>query len=396
MNVALVQESVDAQRGGAETSTLEMARCLAAQGATVTIVAAGDASAAAETGSSDVRILPVRAGGSSKAARTRAFLAAAEAACRSGGFDVVHALAPLASADVYQPRGGTYVETIERTLAVTRNPLVRALKSVGRRFNGRQQLLLRAERELLTRRPPPIVAAVSRYVGRQVVEQYGVSAERVRVIFNGVATKRVDEASRAGERTRLRTQWGAGDETFVWLLVAHNFQLKGVREAIAALQHAYDWLLTGPSWRLAIVGRGEIDRYATIAAERNMQRYVHFAGAASSIGACYAAADGLLHPTWYDPCSRVVLEALCEGLPVVTTRWNGAAEAIREGLDGAVVAAPSDAKALAEAMQRAASREVRLEARRNAAARREELSMSRHARELIALYEEVLREKKTP
>ena len=40
----------------------------------------------------------------------------------------------------------------------------------------------------------------------------------------------------------------------------------------------------------------------------------------------YFAADFLVHPTFYDPCSLVVLEALACGLPIITTRYNGASE----------------------------------------------------------------------
>ena len=43
----------------------------------------------------------------------------------------------------------------------------------------------------------------------------------------------------------------------------------------------------------------------------------------------YFAADFLVHPTFYDPCSLVVLEALACGLPVITTRANGASELLR-------------------------------------------------------------------
>ena len=33
----------------------------------------------------------------------------------------------------------------------------------------------------------------------------------------------------------------------------------------------------------------------------------------------YFAADFLVHPTFYDPCSLVVLKALACGLPIITT-----------------------------------------------------------------------------
>ena len=48
----------------------------------------------------------------------------------------------------------------------------------------------------------------------------------------------------------------------------------------------------------------------------------------------YAAADVFVHPTWYDPCSLVTLEASAAGLPVITTHFNGASEMMRDGVEG--------------------------------------------------------------
>ena len=55
---------------------------------------------------------------------------------------------------------------------------------------------------------------------------------------------------------------------------------------------------------------------------------------------CYFVSDFLVHPTFYDPCSHVVLEAMTCGLPVITTRYNGASELLhppREGFEGSKV-----------------------------------------------------------
>ena len=66
----------------------------------------------------------------------------------------------------------------------------------------------------------------------------------------------------------------------------------------------------------------------------------------------YFAADFLVHPTFYDPCSLVALEALACGLPVVTTRYNGASELLSPPADGLVIDDPHDAPALAAALVR--------------------------------------------
>ncbi|HEX8678982.1 MAG TPA: glycosyltransferase family 4 protein, partial [Chthoniobacterales bacterium] len=65
----------------------------------------------------------------------------------------------------------------------------------------------------------------------------------------------------------------------------------------------------------------------------------------------YAAADVYVQPTWYDPCSLVTLEAAACGLPVITTRYNGASELMHDGLDGYVLEDPHDVATLAARMQ---------------------------------------------
>jgi UDP-glucose:(heptosyl)LPS alpha-1,3-glucosyltransferase len=65
----------------------------------------------------------------------------------------------------------------------------------------------------------------------------------------------------------------------------------------------------------------------------------------------YAAADVFVHPTWYDPCSLVTLEASSCGLPVVTSRFNGAAELMTDGKEGFVLHDPGDVATLAARMK---------------------------------------------
>jgi UDP-glucose:(heptosyl)LPS alpha-1,3-glucosyltransferase len=69
---------------------------------------------------------------------------------------------------------------------------------------------------------------------------------------------------------------------------------------------------------------------------------VRFLGYCPDTRDCYFAADFLVHPTFYDPCSLVVLEALACGLPVVTSRFNGASELLSPPREGYVIDDPHD------------------------------------------------------
>jgi UDP-glucose:(heptosyl)LPS alpha-1,3-glucosyltransferase len=64
------------------------------------------------------------------------------------------------------------------------------------------------------------------------------------------------------------------------------------------------------------------------------------------------AADIFVHPTFYDPCSLVLLEALACGLPAITTRFSGAAELMQSGVHGFVLPDPADSRMLAKTMGR--------------------------------------------
>jgi UDP-glucose:(heptosyl)LPS alpha-1,3-glucosyltransferase len=65
---------------------------------------------------------------------------------------------------------------------------------------------------------------------------------------------------------------------------------------------------------------------------------------------CYANGDVLVLPTYYDACSLVVFEAMACGLPCITTKTNGAAGIITDGLDGFILDHPPQPGELANKM----------------------------------------------
>ena len=105
----------------------------------------------------------------------------------------------------------------------------------------------------------------------------------------------------------------------------------------------------------------------------------------------YAAADFFVLPTFHDPCSLVVFEALAMGLPVISTRANGACDVIEDGMHGFVMEDAADVGALAAAMGKLTDPEAR---RRMSAAcleLRGLISHARHVDELVEIYGRVTR-----
>jgi UDP-glucose:(heptosyl)LPS alpha-1,3-glucosyltransferase len=105
----------------------------------------------------------------------------------------------------------------------------------------------------------------------------------------------------------------------------------------------------------------------------------------------YAAADVYVHPTWYDPCSLTVIEALAGGIPVITTRFNGASEFLTEGQEGFVIADPADTVALAEKMRVLLDPELRFTMGADARRLAIKHTFEQQTAEFLSLYDEVVR-----
>jgi UDP-glucose:(heptosyl)LPS alpha-1,3-glucosyltransferase len=142
--------------------------------------------------------------------------------------------------------------------------------------------------------------------------------------------------------------------------------------------------------RLIIVGRdpAAAEGYVRHASLRGVAPMVSIVPDDREIFRWYSAADVCVLLSWYDPCSRVVLEATRWGVPSITTEFNGAAEIIKRGC-GMVVPSPSNRDAVAAAMEAMSDDKRRSEMSQNCLAIAPSLSMKRHVDELIKIYQEV-------
>lgn len=384
MKIALVIERMEAWRGGAETSTLQYAQSLKDAGCEVHLVTASRGQPPAGI---TLNMLP--GSNFNRAWATYSFHQKARKLILADNFDVVHAVAPFAGANLYQPRSGTVVETIERNLALC-PPGKRPWKRLFNRLNTRQQLLLRLEQKMLTANPGPVVVAISDYVTRQLTEHYHLPASRIRQVFNAVDTTllTLPEAEKKANRQAIRTLYHLADHEVVLLCVAHNFKLKGVAPLLTAVGQILSAQPQLPL-KLLIIGRDNPVPHLQHAERLGIAERVQFVGSTERMPAFYHASDVLVHPTYYDPCSRVVLEALAAGLPCITTRHNGAGEIMGNGRGGLVISDADCIPELAEAIGRMTDVLFRKNCSVSAGALAETLSMTRHVSEMLEVYQEL-------
>src|SRR5207247_6268443 len=105
-----------------------------------------------------------------------------------------------------------------------------------------------------------------------------------------------------------------------------------------------------PPFRLLVCGNDRTGPFEREAARLGIGRHVRFVGQFPDIRTAFFSGDFLLHPTFYDPCSLVVLEALACDLPVITSRYNGASELMHPPQEGFIVNNLHDPTELANVM----------------------------------------------
>ena len=381
MKIALVIERMDVSRGGRETSTSQVASALAAAGHEVVILC--------QRGEVDSKGVEVRQSGTigwSRTARARNFIQAVRETIHRERFDIVHSMLPLPGADVYQLRGGT-VPGQARAGLRRRTPPGRLLAKWTQRCNRHRALMSQMESGVMAD-PKTHLLAVSEMVAAEVREFYGRS-QNLHVVYNAVDIPQADAELQADWRQKLRFSLGLGSGDVLLVVVANNFELKGVAQTIEALSGLHRLQPNLPI-RLAIVGRhpAEAEGYVRLAGLRSVGPLVHVVPPTREIFRWYSAADICVLLSWYDPCSRVVLEATRWGLPSITTAFNGAAEVLAGG--GIVVSSPAATKEVVAAMNAMVDPAVRQAMSRQCLQIAPKLTMQRHVDELLKLYKEIL------
>ena len=354
LKIALVIFHADPARGGAERYTLDLAAALARAGHDVTLLASTFSPIPGGG-----RSASLQASGGTRVSRYLRFLDSLDTHLSSHRYDIVHAMLPVRQCDIYHPHAGIAVQSIAAGSHLSR---------LGNRFNARRRRFAAVERALLDQSSPPIVLCLSDYIRQSLLRSYPLPAAKAATLFNAVDLQRFDGTSRTG---------GGGA-----LMIAQDFERKGLKETIRALANT-------PNCLLVVVGRDNARRYKKLAASIGVGDRVQFAGATSDPRPFYRAADFFVLPTKHDPCSLVVLEALAMGVPVISTRFNGACEIMADGVHGYVLDDPMDIDALTTAMKNLNEPSTRAAMSNACLELRPALSYERHLQTLLEIYQRV-------
>jgi UDP-glucose:(heptosyl)LPS alpha-1,3-glucosyltransferase len=318
--------------GGAERFVERALAALRSQGTDVTIVAR---SWQGQPGPGFLRCNPFFVG---RTWRDAGFARCVRHLIDEGRFDLVQSHERIAGCHIFRAGDGVHATWLDlRDQARGGSSRLATALSPWHRYT------LAAEAAMF--RHPNLRAVIcnSRMVKADIARRFGVTDDKLHVIYNGVDLEHFQPCLRAAQRQPLRQALAIDDARPVILFVGSGFERKGVPALLRALAQ-----MRRRDALLLVVGRDSGQRKMMALAERlGVAERVRFLGGQQDVRPYYGAADCFALPTVYDPMPNAALEALACGLPVVTSTTSGAAELIQPGVNGQVGAA-GDIQGLAD------------------------------------------------
>lgn len=381
MNIAFCYENVLPARGGCETYIADLARRLVAEGHEVHLYACrwypADLPAA-------LQYHPLPPPGGRRWLRPWRFGAACLEALKDARHQVSIGFDKTWGLDILYPQGGLHAASAEHNLGKYRRPLARTLARWVKRLDLAHWSYSRLERQQYLSARRPLIIVNSNMVQRHFAHYYGVAPADVRVVRSAIDPARFNEQDRPRRRLEWRQHWGIGTEETVALFVAMNYRLKG----LDPLLRAVSLMPARKPFRLVVAGNSQTGPYERLAHRLGIRDRVCFVGPRRDMDNCYFAADFLVHPTFYDPCSLVVLEALACGLPVITSRFNGARELMDPPREGYVIDDPHDHQHLAWCLSQLQEPSRRIPCAQSARRAGARWTFEHHYRQMVQVFTE--------
>jgi UDP-glucose:(heptosyl)LPS alpha-1,3-glucosyltransferase len=234
--------------------------------------------------------------------------------------------------DCYRAGDGVHKLWLERRVA--HEPGWRAF---FRFANRKHTELLELERNLLQRGGARHVIVNSHMVQKEIINEFAYQEDNITVVYNGLPD--ICFKSKPHSRADMRRAWDLREQDVALLFAGSGWDRKGLKYAIQAIGR-----ISNPNVRLLVAGTGK--------KQRQNPSNVRFLGPVTYMRSLYFATDTFVLPTAYDPFSNACLEALSQGLPVITTATNGFSEIIASGVHGEVIERADDVDSLHQAIEK--------------------------------------------
>lgn len=186
---------------------------------------------------------------------------------------------------------------------------IKQVSQIKRALDGfhRQKLLF--ERQTLTHQNLKKVIVNSEFIGHSVIKRYGFPQNKIHLIRNIVTSRFLEHDPSVLIR----------DDKL--LFVGSGWDRKGLSKAIQAFS------LLPSCWSFDVIGVDKaLKKYKKLADNLGVLGRINFLGAFPVTPDVYAKASVLIHPALYEPFPNVAIEALSQGVPVVSSFNSGTSD----------------------------------------------------------------------
>lgn len=187
---------------------------------------------------------------------------------------------------------------------------IREMPTVWRMLDGFHRQKLRLEKEAISHPNLKSLICNSDFIKNSILQRYEIEPAKIQIIRNIVTSKYKTFDPLGVQRLNNKL-----------LFVGSGWERKGLSKAIMA------FALLPKDWSLDVVGSDKaIIRYRKLASELKCADRINFLGAFPATPELYAKATVLIHPAMYEPFPNVAIEALSQGLPVVSSINSGTSD----------------------------------------------------------------------
>jgi UDP-glucose:(heptosyl)LPS alpha-1,3-glucosyltransferase len=236
------------------------------------------------------------------------------------------------------------------------DPPATASSGLGR-FNPRRRAMRALEASCFAPGRPTRLLLLSSVQKQDYQRRWSTEDARIDVLPPTIEPARIVPRQRQAEvRATLRARLGLDDTRQIWLFVGTYPQTKGLDRIIAALDKF-------PDVTLLCVGVAAEDARAMPFREQagssSAGDRIRWLGPREDVPDLMVASDLLVHPSRLDITGTVILEAMANGCPVITTAVCGYAPHVSAAGAGIVIAEPFAQNAFEAALHEARTHRAR-------------------------------------
>ena len=293
-------------------------------------------------------------------------------------FDLIQSHERIPGCTIFRAGDGVHKRWLQhRARTMSQEQITRVEKDRFHRY------VMDSEKAMFEHSNLKAVICISEMVRNDILQEFDISPDKLRVIYNCVDHERFNPSLKSTFRPIIRRKYNISEQSSLQLFVGSGFERKGLGAAIKAVSKTNSHLL--------VVGQDKkLNEYKKLTYDLKCENRIHFAGVQQHPEHFYAAADCFILPTLYEPFGNVVLEAMASGIGVITTPSCGGADIITPSVNG-YIADALDIDSLAQAVTKLENTDhaqaLGVQARKVA----ESFTPERLSKELLELYSYCLR-----